>query len=105
MSELVQHNPPNRQPKRLLTLTVMPLERTAEDRDLVRGYTGVAAASSRERNALVEAEQWLPGRRLVLDHDLHVRHERAQVIRQRLQRLLDLTVEANFALIPKLTHT
>ena len=48
---------------------VQPLERPAVDRDLVRRHGRVRARAHGQRDALVEAEQRQPGRRLVLDDD------------------------------------
>jgi hypothetical protein len=72
MRDLVQHDVPDLPAQHLRVPAVEPLERPAVDRDLVRQRAAVAAPSSRERNALIEAKERLPPRRLVLDDDLDV---------------------------------
>src|SRR5437867_13257648 len=72
--DLVQHHAPDLTAQALAVVAVVPLERAAVDRDLVRRDSRVAARPAGEGNALVEAEQRLPVRRLVLDDDLDVRH-------------------------------
>src|SRR5207253_2578819 len=48
-----------------------------------------------QRHTLVEAEQWLSSRRLVLDHDRDVRHRIAKRTRQRIERLLRALLEVD----------
>jgi hypothetical protein len=55
------------------------LDWAAKDRDLVRERSGVAAGSSGERDAPVQAEQSLSGRRFFLHDDLDVRERRVQI--------------------------
>src|SRR5438445_6225163 len=71
----------------------MALERAAIDGDLVRGHEDVASVTTRERDALVKTEQVLIRRRLILDHDLNVRHHVAEMSRDRLERTLDELLE------------
>ena len=89
--DLVEHHPPHLPHE--LVARVQPLERPAVDGDLVRRHRRVRARAHGQRDALVEAEQRQSGRRLVFDDDSDVRHERAQVVRQRLDRLLDQLLE------------
>ena len=75
---------------------VKAFERPLVDRDLVRERARVAARPARERDALVETEQRLAWRRLVLHDDLDVRELPAQVGRERVESVLDEALEAGF---------
>src|SRR5262249_43522969 len=85
--------PPHLLAQRLVIGAVETLERAAVDRDLVRQRAGVEAASPCQRDALVEPQQRLTVRRLLLDDDLHVRHLAPQIRRQRVERILGVLGE------------
>jgi multiple sugar transport system ATP-binding protein len=91
--DLVQHDAPHLGAEQVVAPAVEALERAAEDRDLVRQRAGVVGAAARQRDALVEAEQRAPSRRLVVDHDLDVRHLPPQLGRQRVERLARVLLE------------
>jgi len=95
VSDLVQHYPPDLAPQALPIGAVQALERPAVDRDLVRQDTAVTAAPSRQRNALIQPEQRLPGRRLPFDDDRDVRDDVSKVARKRGHCVLDLPLEVN----------
>src|SRR5204862_7839125 len=90
----VERTPPDRSPQRLLVSSVEALERAAVGAELVGQRARVEAAARRQRHALVEAEQWLPARRLLLDHDFHVRHLGAQLRRQVVESGSGVLLEA-----------
>jgi hypothetical protein len=91
--DFVEHDVNDIAAQQLGIVSVEALERATVDRDLVRQRAGVIDPAPRERDALVEAEQRLPRRRLVLDDDLDVRDLFAQVVRQRVERVLDQALE------------
>src|SRR6266576_3979480 len=92
-NDLVQHHSLHLPAKDVLVSSVEALQRAAVDRDLVRERPRVEAAASRQRDALVEAEQRLASGRLVLDDDLHVRHLSPQIRGQRVETLARVSLE------------
>src|ERR671931_1488634 len=93
VGELVEDDSPDLAAQQLRVVPVEPHERAAVDRDLVREDAAVVAAPGREGNALVEAEQALPARRFLFDHDAHVRDARAQLGWEGVERVLHEFVE------------
>lgn len=93
--DLMEHHPPDLTAQTLPIGAVQPLERPAVDRDLVRQDAGVAASPSRQRNALVEPEQRLPGRRLSFDDDRDIRDDVSKLGREGGQCVLYLPLEVN----------
>jgi hypothetical protein len=91
--DLVQHDVSDVAAQQLGIVSVEALERAAVDRDLVGQRAGVVDPAPRQRDALVEPEQRLPRRRLVLDDDLDVGDLFAQIGRQRVERVLDQALE------------
>src|SRR5713226_2963490 len=91
--DLVQHDMPDLPAEQLSVVSVETFERAAVDRDLVRERAAVVAAPAGKRHTLVEAEQRLPRRRLVFDHDLDVRDPVAKLGWQRAERVLDQPLE------------
>ena len=72
---------------------VHALDRVPEDGDLVRQRACVGRRPPRERHPLVEAENRLPRRRLLVDDDPHVGHEAGERLRHRRDRVLDQALE------------
>src|SRR5205814_8185370 len=70
-----------------------PLDRAAVNRDLVREDAGVVRAAPPQRDALVQAEEGLAGRWLVLDGHGHVGHLVADVRGQGVERIADQLLE------------
>jgi hypothetical protein len=93
--DLVQHDVPDLRAQLVRVGAVQPLERPAKDRDLVGQRTGVTARTAGQRYALVQAEQRLAVRRLVLEDDRHVRHRAAELGRQRVERGKSLFLEVD----------
>jgi hypothetical protein len=93
MRDFVQHDAPDRVLQALRVASVQALQRSAEDRDLVGQRAGVEGTAVRERHTLVEAQEGHARRRLLLDDDLHVGHEPAELWRQRVERVTDNLVE------------
>jgi hypothetical protein len=85
VSDLVQDDVPDPVAKHVGVVPVQALERPAVDRDLVWQHARVTTVSSRERDPLVETQQWLSARRLVLDHDLDVRDPIAKLVGERVE--------------------
>jgi hypothetical protein len=69
-------------------------ERPTVDRDLVREDVPVEGATPCQGHALVETEQALAGCRLVFDDDRDVRHQGAQILGQRIERIVDELLES-----------
>jgi hypothetical protein len=86
--DLVEYDVSDVAVQQLGIVAVEALERATVDRDLVGQHAGVVDAAPRERDASVEAEQWLPWRRLVLDDELDVGDLLAEVGRQRVERVV-----------------
>src|ERR671936_2191110 len=59
--DLVQDDAADLVAENRMVAAVQPLERAAVDRDLVRRHGPVRARARRQRNAVVQAEQRLPG--------------------------------------------
>ena len=68
------------------------LERLTVDRDLVRQVAGVSSVALRQRDAVVVTEQMVVAGRL-LDDDLDVVETRPELLRKRLNRVPDKTLE------------
>jgi hypothetical protein len=93
MRELVQDDAANLAAQAFGIRAVEAHERRTVDRDLVRQDAAVVTATPRERYALIEAEQRLSGGRLFLDDDVDVRDLSAELLRKRIERVLDEPVE------------
>jgi hypothetical protein len=93
VGDLVEDDPPHLAAKPLRIAPVQTHERPAVDGDLVRQHPAVVTGAPGERDALIEAEQRSARRRLLLDHDLHVRHSRAEIRGQGIERLLSVPLE------------
>jgi hypothetical protein len=87
--DLVEYDVSDVAAQQLGIVPVQAFERAAVDRDLVGQRARVIDPAPRERDALVEAEQRLPRRRLVLDDDLDIGDLLAEVGRQRAERVVD----------------
>jgi hypothetical protein len=103
MCDLVQDDVPDLAAQQLRVVPVEALERAAVDRDLVRERARVVAAPSRERDALVQAEQRLPRRRLVFDGDLDVGDLRAELLGERVESVLDDQLEVGSGVVRRTT--
>ena len=103
VGDLVQHDVPDLPGQQLGIVPVEALERAAVDRDLVRERARVVDAPARERDALVEAEQRLPRRRLVFDGDLDVGDLRAQLLGERAESVLDDQLEVGSGVVRRAT--
>src|SRR4029450_5465201 len=97
MRDFVQHDAPDLAPQPLRVGSIQTLQRPAEDRDLVGQRAGVKGTAVRERHALVEAEEGHARRRLLLDDNLHVGHELAELWRQQVERVTNGLVELHLA--------
>jgi len=82
MRDLVEHDMSDLAAQTIGVAGSEPRDWPAEDADLVGKDPAVRAAPSRQRYAVVQAEQRPPGGRLVLDDDLDVAHGRAEIGRQ-----------------------
>jgi len=82
VSNLVEHNSPDLAAQTLPIGAVEALERSAVDRDLVRQGAGVPASPSCQRNALIEPEQRLAGRRLSFDDDRDIGDDVSKLARE-----------------------
>src|SRR6266508_4169501 len=91
--DLVHDDAPDLAAEPVRVAAVESLERAAVDADLVGEDAAVPAPAPRERDALVEAEQRLARRRLLLDDDLDVRHRLAQVGGKGVEGVLDELLE------------
>ena len=95
MGDLVQDDAPDLLEQAVAVGAVVTLERPSIDGDLVRGHCAVPAASPGHGDALVETEERLTSRRLVLDHDRDVRHGVAKLGRERVERFLRALLEVD----------
>ena len=94
---LVEHHAPDLAPQTLPVGAVEALERPAVDRDLVRQDTAVTASPSRQRNALIQPQQRLPGRRLSFDDDRDIGDVVSKVARKRRYCVSYLLLEIDFS--------
>jgi hypothetical protein len=99
VGDFMEHNPRHFAAKCLRVVPVESYEGTAEDRDLVGKHRAIRAAASGERHALVETKQRLACRWLVFDDDLHVRHPRTQIRRQRVERVLRVLLKLRMRVV------
>ena len=101
---LVQDDPPDFAPQPCWISPVVTHEWAAVDGDLVRRYTGIAAAAPGQRETLIQAQERLPSWRLVLDHDRDVRDRSDQVFRQRRKRFLHPLFERRMIRCMRIAH-
>src|SRR6266540_6646049 len=99
VSNLVEHDSPDLAAQTLAIGAVEALERSAVDRDLVRQDAGVPASPSCPRNALIEPEQRLAGRRLSFDDDRDVGDDPSKLAREGRQCVLYLPLEVDLAVL------
>jgi hypothetical protein len=104
VGDFMEHNPPHFTAKCLRVVPVESYERTAEDRDLVRQHRAVRATASGERHALIETKQRLSCRWLVFDDDVHIRHPRTQVRRQRVECVLRVLLKFRDRIVSTRLH-
>src|SRR5205085_6577315 len=95
VGDLVQDDASDLLDEALRIGAIVALQRAAVDGDLVREHGSVRAAAPRQRDALVETEKRLAGRRLVLDDDRHAPHVIAKLRRKGVERVLDAPLEAD----------
>jgi hypothetical protein len=95
VSHFVEDDAPDLALQTLPVGAVEALERPAVDRDLVRLDSAVSASPSRQRNALLQPELRLPGRRLFFDDDRDIGDDISKFARERGDRLLDLLLEVD----------
>jgi hypothetical protein len=82
VSNFVEHDSPDLAAQTLPIGAVEALEWPAVDRDLVRQGAGVPASPSCQRNALIEPEQRLAGRRLSFDDDRDIGDDLSKLARE-----------------------
>jgi len=97
MGNLVEHDVQDLAAQSRRIGAVDALERAAVDRDLVRQGAGVPASPPCQRNALIEPEQRLTGRRLFFDDDRDIGDVVSKVARKRRYCVSYLLLEIDFS--------
>ncbi len=93
VGDLVQHDSLDLLLQQRPVVPVQPLERAAEDRDLVGQSRAVVDASARQGDPLVETEEPAPRRRLLFHDELEVGDLTAQAGWQRVEGRCDHRLE------------
>jgi hypothetical protein len=96
----VKHCSPDLGVEELRIVAVVPLEGASVDRDQVRKCAAVGRRATRVGDAVVEPEQRLAGRRLVLDHDRDVVDQGFDLGRQGVESLHDPRLDAIAVVVP-----
>src|SRR6478672_10912810 len=105
MRDLVEDDAPHLGAQTLGIAARDAFERQAVDRDLVRQSACVVGAAPAPRDPLVEAEEGLSRRRLVLDGDGDVRHQAADVVGQLVERVAHELIEFGCAVLAHLSRS